>query len=129
MRTNYLSILTFPGLMARLPALVGSAFQLLPTRQSAPSILKPTRLIFENPLATDTRPFHQKGALGASHIVWMTLMGHCRMSAWPRSATVKSALWRSGSAWLRRVQYSSPARAADLVKDSLRASIARPPVT
>ena len=126
MRASNASIFTLARLVARLPAFMNSALELLPTRQTTPALLEPAGLVLQHFLAADAGLLHQEGALGAGCVVGVTLVLHRRMATWAGSRAEEPALWRPRPAGLGWLKNGPPAGAADLVEDGLRARHAGP---
>lgn len=118
-RTGNTHVFTLTRLVAWFLAFMSAALEILPTRQTAPRLLEPTRLVLEALLAANTRPFHQEGALRAGRLVGVALVVNGLMATCTRSRAGKTALGRSSPARLWGLKDGSPAGAADLVEDGL----------
>ena len=117
-------VFALAGTMALSTACVNPASKLSAADLAASDISQPARLIFHSLLAAHTTLLHEERTLGARFVIQMAIVGDLRMTARLGSCAWIPARRRLGTAWQRRLQNSSSAVAAELVKDGLPARVA-----
>lgn len=128
-RSTNAHVFALAGAVAGLRTQMSPALQLLATNRTASWLFKPARLVLEILLATYAPLLHEKGAWWTRYIVWVAVVRDGRMTTCPISNTVKATFRRPGATRLWRLEYSTAAMAAYLVKNRFRARGTRPRMT
>ena len=110
-------LFALPRTMTLLLTSVCTTLQSSTTYVTATDLLEPAWLVLERVLAAHARLGRKERALGAALIVLVTVMSDLRMSASLGPPAVEAAGWWFGTAWQRRLQYSTATMATELVED------------